>query len=118
MSVNDTPPNTLFGGEWEKIEDMFLLGAGTTYASGETGGEARHMLTVDEMPSHSHAIKSDINNPSYNQEWPAWTEYTTGWTQSAVSSETAPTFTQTAGGNTAHNNMPPYLAVNIWKRTK
>lgn len=93
------------------LRDKFVVGAGLTYQVGSEGGEARHVLTKDEMPSHSHAIKSDINNSAYNQTWPAWTEYTTGWTQQANSTETAPTYTQTAGGDTAHNNLPPYYAL-------
>ena len=27
------------------------------------------------------------------------------------------THMNTTGGSQAHNNMPPYLTVNIWKRT-
>lgn len=93
------------------LRDRFVVGAGSTYVVGDTGGEASHVLTKDEMPSHSHAIKSDIDNDAYNQEWAPWTEYTTGWTQSAISSETAPTYTQTAGDDSAHNNLPPYYAL-------
>ena len=54
MSVNSTNPSTLFGGEWEQIEDRFLLACGTNHNNGETGGEATHTLTTNEMPSHNH----------------------------------------------------------------
>lgn len=42
------------------LRDRFVLGAGNTYAAGETGGEATHKLTASEMPSHGHV-----------QTWPA-----------------------------------------------
>lgn len=93
------------------LRDRFVIGAGSAYSVGSEGGEARHILTVSEMPSHSHAIKSDIDNEAYNQEWAPWTEYTTGWTQSAISTDTAPTYTQLAGDGQAHNNLPPYYAL-------
>lgn len=93
------------------LRDKFVIGAGNTYSIGSEGGESRHILTVNEMPSHSHAIKSDIDNEAYNQEWAPWTEYTSGWTQQANSTETAPTYTQLAGGGQAHNNLPPYYAL-------
>lgn len=36
------------------LRDRFIVGAGSSYSVGATGGEASHTLTVDEMPSHSH----------------------------------------------------------------
>lgn len=106
LSVNSTSPATLFGGTWTQIKDTFLLGAGDDYTLGDTGGEATHTLTVNEMPSHSHTI---------NYGGPA-----TG-TQGATpggSSNLGPnsSFIQATGGGQAHNNMPPYLVVSIWKR--
>ena len=56
MSVNSTNPGNLFGGTWERIKDRFLLAAGDTYAAGSTGGEAKHALSVDELPEHRMAI--------------------------------------------------------------
>lgn len=62
MSMTDTNPNVLFGfGTWEQVKDRFLLSAGDTYKAGNTGGEATHSLTVDEMPSHKHTAKTSEN---------------------------------------------------------
>jgi hypothetical protein len=58
MSVSSTSPATLFGGTWEQIQDTFLLAAGTTYTAGTTGGSSSHILTTDELPSHTHGIPS------------------------------------------------------------
>lgn len=106
MSVSSASPASLFGGTWEQIQDMFLLAAGTTYAAGATGGEAEHTLTVDEMPSHSHAetIGRDGNN------------YFKPVAGNAIQLSNN-TVTGSTGGGQAHNNMPPYLAVYVWKRT-
>ena len=54
MSVNSTSPATLFGGTWEQLKDKFLLSAGNIYTNGNTGGEATHTLTINEMPRHTH----------------------------------------------------------------
>ena len=47
MSVNSTNPSTLFGGEWEQIEDTFLLACGTKYQNGATGGSEQKTMAVD-----------------------------------------------------------------------
>lgn len=74
MSMAATNPGDLFGGTWIQLNGRFLLGmgfAGTDNSSdhfgaktglsswqaekaGETGGQAWHELSVDEMPKHQH----------------------------------------------------------------
>ena len=112
LSVSSTNPKTLFGGTWVQIKDRFLLAAGTTYKAGATGGEAAHTLTASEMPSHNHAVyypnagAADHSAPGNYPDGPSDSTYY------AIGS-----YTSSAGGGTAHNNMPPYLAVYVWKRT-
>lgn len=53
-------PTTHFGGNWEKIENRFLLGDSSSKTVGSTGGEETHKLTIAEMPSHSHGYYSPI----------------------------------------------------------
>ena len=110
MSANDTSPSILFGGEWERIKDRFLLSAGDNYEAGTTGGEKTHTLTVNEMPSHSHNFDSALN---WSQEDGGWASFRTGSTTTVGQGDlrTAP-----IGGGQAHNNMPPYLAVYMWQR--
>ena len=114
MSVDCTlSPDIIFGGTWERIGGRFLLGADSTYAAGSTGGEAAHTLTYNEMPSHSHQVSmKDISNDTAIYQG-------TGSIYDNVcrSQATLPKTTTEAGGGQAHNNMPPYLAVYMWKRT-
>lgn len=109
LSVTDANPASLFGGTWERIGGRFLLGADSTYAAGSTGGESAHTLTVDEMPRHNHEI--DNLNSSGNA--------TPFMTVQAQEKKGYGGNVQTvyAGGGKAHNNLPPYLAVYMWKRT-
>ncbi len=60
-------PASLFGGTWTQIQNRFLVGVGSSYAAGATGGEATHKLTVNELPSHSH----NYSYPGYEAggEW-------------------------------------------------
>ena len=108
MSTSSTNPSTLFGGTWEQIKDRFLLCEGTTYKAGTTGGEATHRLTIDEMPSHNHTVSRGTNGSSYFE--------LTG--KEPQGNAPYNIVTSSTGGNKAHNNMPPYLAVYVWKRTK
>lgn len=110
LSVSETSPATLFGGTWERLKDRFLLAAGNTYAAGATGGEATHKLTINELPSHTFKLTtaSGSNTGETNTNQLAiGKEGTTYSNSNAINS---------VGGGAAHNNMPPYLAVYMWKR--
>ncbi len=112
MSVNNVNPELLFGGVWEKIEDKFLLASSSNYELGETGGEATHTLTVNEMPSHNHSRRTSPQGYAERD--------TSGNDIISPASGSAKAVTKTSyntGGGQAHNNMPPYLVVNMWKRT-
>jgi len=109
MSVNNTSPANLFGGTWTQIKDTFLLGAGDTYSNGATGGEATHVLSVDEMPSHRHELTVSGSETNWLGRINATVEGGT-WRKTADAMANV-------GGGQAHNNMPPYLVVYIWKRT-
>lgn len=113
ISVNNANPSTLFGGAWEQIQDTFLLAAGATYTAGSTGGEATHTLTIDEIPAHRHKISYPNNGGEYGDAaigYPSNSGVKKTWAAEMCK-------TESIGGGAAHNNMPPYLAVYMWKRT-
>lgn len=138
ISVNATNPQISLGfGTWEQIKDRFLLASGSSYSSGSTGGEASHKLTVNEMPGHDHtqygvtsgpansspirfSIQNDGNVVIYNNENTAlWSTKTSGVATTRTFRQTdinKDGTTSSTGGNSSHNNMPPYLVVNIWRR--
>jgi len=77
--------------------NRFSVGAGDEYDPGDTGGEAAHQLTVSEMPSHDGHSHYTVNTPtgaaaSYAQNTPQGSSY---------------------GGDEAHENRPPYLALPL-----
>lgn len=111
ISMNNTSPATLFGGSWTKVEGKFLLGTSSAYSTGSSGGEETHTLTVDEMPSHKHTFY--LQRGSNTSERTALLE----WAMSSQVAGWQPWQTDGTGGGQAHNNMPPYLAVNMWYRT-
>lgn len=110
LSVNSTSPASLFGGTWEQLKDRFLLGAGSSYTAGNTGGAATHKLTVDEMPSHNHSYS---RGPLFYDEV---TDTTNCLSEASSTSTLVAGSTGYKGGSQAHNNMPPYLVVYMWKR--
>lgn len=114
ISYNSTSPASLFGGTWTQIQGRFLLAADSTYSAGSTGGEATHTLTVDELPAHQHTADfwSNAAGDQGYQGTPA-TNYAC-WNRPT---ERATGVVGSTGGGKAHNNMPPYLAVYMWRRT-
>lgn len=113
MSVNAADPSNLFSGtSWEKLEGRFLLGSSSTYINGATGGEATHTLTAVEMPTHRHSIYYPNAGGPYgdaNISYPEGSGVNKTWQAEMCK-------TEIAGDGVAHNNMPPYLVVNMWKR--
>jgi microcystin-dependent protein len=65
-----------------------------------SGGEENHLLTIAEMPSHSHqsggAICSDMSGCKY---------------KNIITKERNGINTDNIGGNTPHNNMPPFYVL-------
>lgn len=113
MTVSDTNPfETIKFGVWEKIENRFLLASSNIHMNGETGGEENHTLSINEMPKHSHKMKYDSIG------WTAIRQSsgTNGIVEYNKSSYDGQYSTEEVGNGNAHNNMPPYLVVNMWKR--
>jgi len=90
------------------LSSKFIVGydaADVDYnAIGKTGGEKKHVLTVTEMPSHSHTIHfdeyatGDSANPGYDG---GPNNYDSNVDKS----------TSSTGGNAAHENRPPYYTL-------
>lgn len=127
MSLSSVSPETLFGGVWQRITGQFLLAAtdggnsGAAQAAGNTGGEAEHTLTVNEMPAHGHG-----SGDTARGFWRGGATYRanvqsgSNVTSVVRSPDTSVQYffnTASTGGGAAHNNMPPYLSVYMWQRT-
>lgn len=119
ITVSNTSPATLFGGTWERISERFLLGASSSYPAGGTGGEFTHKLTQSELPNYSLSVTngSNVIRSKTGNSADAYVQTQSGgW---GIPNWESKTVTVASGGSgEAHNNMPPYLAVNMWKRTK
>ena len=126
ISAKSTNPAMLFGGTWEQIQGRFLLGRSSSYPVGSMGGEATHTLTESEMPTHNGHLSSGIaggapyekgNYKGFlnSDKMTPYSEIGRGWNVYA-GNEMHPA-SEAVGGGQAHNNMPPYLSVYIWKRT-
>lgn len=110
ISWSHVNPGTLFGGTWVRIENAFLWGCDENGGIGTTGGEKTHVLTTAEMPSHSHgAVYSGNATGTKNLPWLSTGVLGTG--------DKLAYGTIATGGGAAHNNMPPYVQVSIWRRT-
>lgn len=42
------------------LRNRFLVGAGSSYSLGSTGGENTHVLSINEMPWHNHNASSAV----------------------------------------------------------
>lgn len=112
--ATDTDPNTLTSGMlWEVYsQGEILVGAGyldddetqqQITMEKEITGEATVTITTDTMPSHNHKMnqgKAASGSSGYDYR-----------------NSGSYVGTQNTGGGGAHNNLMPYIAVNIWRRT-
>lgn len=106
LAYNHVDPSTLFGGTWERITNAFLWAVDASGNIGQTGGEKTVTLTVDQLPSHSHgSVYSQHAEGTKNRAW-----YSTSGSSMAYGAVAT-------GGGAAHNNMPPYIQVSVWRRT-
>ena len=87
------------------LTDKFILGAGANYSVGSIGGEETVVLTVDQIPSHSHEF---IRHQATSDET---SNGDSGYGASNKTLDMVTTSTANTGGSQAHNNMPPYYAL-------
>ena len=111
MSVNSTNPSNLFGGTWTQLKDRFLLGAGSTYTNGSTGGSATQRLSAANLPSHTHPqyVATNGGSTSANLDYNGWVSNGKAVAQGIPTGAT--------GQGTTFDIMPPYLVVYMWQRT-
>ena len=119
ISVSNTNPSTLFGGTWTAFgTGKTLVGVDTSQTEfntvEKTGGEKNHTLTVNEMPSHTHSIFTDVLTNDVNANG-GFGYY--GFGNYNLTSFNNFQMINYTGGNEAHNNLQPYITVYMWKRT-
>lgn len=126
MSVNSTDPSTLFGGSWERIQDTFLLASGNSYGAGSTGGSADAVVVKHlHQPSTGDGFNAYMSGLGERVRVGTSTassaRYTIVGKKNASSADASGLrfagSTDWTGSDGAGKNMPPYLAVYVWKRT-
>ena len=112
-------PATLLGfGTWVRFGQgrMMISEDGTNErwnSAEETGGSETVTLTTAQMPTHTHTKGGwSMGQGIRHQDG---TDYIPQRGDQGSASGTF-TMSDTGGGN-AHDNMPPYIAVYMWKRT-
>ena len=125
---DDFSPSALFGGSWEKVTDRFPIGAGGSYTLGSTGGNATHTNTIAEMVSHNHGLPVVNNEGGYMPEntsmlrsfQVAARANNNQMNINGTATDRDPTGFSGSVGSTGDGQpfsiLPPYIAVNIWRR--
>lgn len=145
ITYNNNNPGNFLGGTWVQFgQGRTLVGEGTgndgstsmsfTPSSNQNGGEYKHQISVNEMPTHRHKIRHYYHE--YGNGGVGWLP--ANGTAQSIATHTdrdapmnvAGTFTDrigdvkesyllgNEGGNQSHNNVQPYFIVYLWRRTK
>ena len=114
-STSSTSPATIMGGTWERFGNgRVLVGVSENESEfnsvNQSGGSKTHTLTIDEMPSHSHAQYVTANNGSGAIR----RDYSSDGSSSLYPQGNN---TGNTGGGKPHNNLQPYVTVYRWRRT-
>lgn len=82
-----------------------------SFTANSVGGEYSHILTINEMPKHKHAIQSTSGELSISDKiYPFQMIQQEGRYMD-------PNVCFSQGGSLAHNNIQPYVVTYFWKRT-
>jgi microcystin-dependent protein len=106
------------------LRDKFLIGAGTTYAVSDVGGEATHTLITTEIPAHVHyggmtdqgvSTQGDANitivDVVENYAGSVGAGKAIGFAYGTDSGYDNIYLSNSTGSGDAHNNLPPYYAL-------
>lgn len=110
----------MFGGTWSRITDGYLFCGGTGYGKGtqsfllNSTRTADTTLTIDQIPSHKHAVSAKWGKDIGSGGWGAKIENYDGYVYAPNAIDTAMSNT---GGGQGHSHPIPTTAVSVWKRT-
>jgi microcystin-dependent protein len=84
---------------------------------GEKGGSETHTLSINEVPSHTHAVQAlnkpgDSGNPE-DRHWAASSGTPLAYSNADPDTDLAAEAIDGAGGNQSHYNMMPNLCINF-----
>lgn len=127
MCYENTSPADAFGGTWEQITGRFLYAAGPNTQIKSTGGAASHNhgeatnaqngSLVAQIGYESESNNMIVLNAATAPEY-AGNVYNRGTSTWGTEATIAMTHAVKVSGQTASKTvLPPYLAVNMWRRT-
>lgn len=111
ISENNTDPNKIFGGQWERIEDCFLYCAGSKHTAGETGGS--------ETNTHQHYQTCSFDGANgYISSTSTRTRVIQNKHGANIVPDNVGNFGKREDSTYEEtiNIMPPFLGVYVWKR--
>ena len=111
---------TTYGGNGQttfalpNLQGKAPIHVGNGFTLGQTGGESSHTVTMQEMAQHIHfwqATSADANTPVATNDFLAAANNV--YTAAGNLTTLPPTTLGNTGGSQAHNNMQPYLVLNV-----
>ncbi|WP_373140509.1 phage baseplate protein, partial [Beduini massiliensis] len=114
LTYNNVNPSTFLGGTWSLVgQNRYIIGAGSSYSGGATGGSSTSgstALTISQIPPHRHSFDVELT-------WPGGSSNIVPYHNGTTSQGSIDTTSVGGGQGHTHSISPLYIAIYIWRRT-